>query len=130
MAYEIRFIQRLAALGRTDIMAQFAYAFRYIDDLCWINVGDAHKFLDPTQPKISSNPYWIYPLHISDIKPEVSGFSSINPCHGIHAHFMNILVSVSDEISGAYTLQKFDKRRDLPFAYTQYIKFLSNRPVK
>ena len=130
MAYEIRFIQRLAALGRTDIMAQFAYAFRYIDDLCWINVGDAHKFLDPTQHKISSNPYWIYPLHILDIKPEVYGFSSINPSHGIHAHFMNILVSVSDEISGAYTLQKFDKRRDLPFAYTQYIKFLSNRPVK
>ena len=27
-------------------------------------------------------------------------------------------------------MQKFDKQRDLPFAYTQYIKFNSNRPVK
>ena len=130
MAYEIRFIQRLAALGRTDIMNQFAYAFRYIDDLCWINVGDAHKFLDPTQPKTLSNPYWIYPLHILDIKQEVSKFSRLNPSHGVKAHFMNVLVNVSDEISGTFTIQKFDKRRDLPFAYTQYIKFLSNRPVK
>lgn len=43
---------------------------------------------------------------------------------------MNVLVSISDENSGIFTMQKFDKRRDLPFAYTQYIKFNSNRPVK
>lgn len=90
-----------------------------------------HKiFLDPTQPRTMSNPYWIYPLHILDIKPEISCFSDRVPSHGIKAHFMNILVSISDENSGIFTLQKFDKRRDLPFAYTQYIKFNSNRPVK
>ena len=130
MSYEIKFIQRLASLGRTDIMTKFAHAFRYIDDLCWLNVGNAQVFLDPTQPRVMSNPYWIYPLHILDIKPEVSSFSNKDPTHGMIAHFMNVLVSISNEESGIFTMQKFDKRRDLPFAYTQYIKFSSNRPVK
>ena len=130
MSYEIKFIQRLANLGRTDIMTRFAHAFRYIDDLCWLNVGNAQIFLDPTQPRIMSNPYWIYPLHILDIKTEVSCFSNSDPSLGINAHFMNVLVSISDEKFGIFTMQKFDKRRDLPFAYTQYIKFSSNRPVK
>ena len=130
MSYEIRFIQRLAKLGQVEVMTRFAHAFRYIDDLCWLNVGDAQIFLDPTQPRNMSNPYWIYPLHILDIKPEVSYFSNLNPSHGIKAHFMNVLVSISDEKSGIFTIQKFDKRRDLPFAYTQYIKFNSNRPIK
>lgn len=64
MSYEIKFIQRLAKLGRVDIMEKFQYAFRYIDDLCWINNGEAQIFLDPQQPRTSSNPFWIYPLHI------------------------------------------------------------------
>ena len=130
MSYEIRFIQRLARLGRRDIMSRFEHAFRYIDDLCWLNVGDARIFLDPTQSRTMSNPYWIYPLHILDIKPEVTNFSNLSPSHGIKAHFMNVLVSISEESTGIFTMQKFDKRRDLPFTYTQYIKFNSNRPVK
>ena len=130
MSYEIKFIQRLAKLGRVDLMARFAYAFRYIDDLCWVNIGNAQLFLDPNQPRVLSNPFWIYPLHILEIKTEVSNFSITNPSHGINAHFMNVLVNVSNEIFGTFTLQKFDKRRDLPFTYTQYIKFNSCRPVK
>ena len=130
MSYEIKFIQRLAKLGRTDIMARFSHAFRYIDDLCWINVGNAQLFLDPTQPRTMNNPYWIYPLHILEIKTEVSNFSLANPSYGVTAHFMNVLMSISNEDSGVFTLQKYDKRRELPFTYTQYIKFNSNRPVK
>ena len=130
MSYEIKFIQRLAKLGRTDIMAKFSHAFRYIDDLCWINVGNAQLFLDPTQPRTMENPYWIYPLHILEIKTEVSNFSVTNHGYGVIAHFMNVLLSISNEDNGIYTLQKYDKRRDLPFSYTQYIKFNSNRPVK
>jgi hypothetical protein len=60
----------------------------------------------------------------------VSKFSTTNPNHGVKAHFMNVLVDVSCENIGTFTLQKFDKRRDLPFTYTQYIKFNSCRPVK
>lgn len=110
-------------------MTKFAYAFRYIDDLCWLNVGNAQIFLDPTQPRVMSNPYWIYPLHILDIKLELSCFSNKDTSHGIKAYFMNVLVSISDEESRIFTMQKFDKRRDLPFAYTQYIKLSSNRLV-
>ena len=39
-------------------------------------------------------------------------------------------MSISNEDHGLFTHQKFDKRRDLPLSYTQYIKFNSNRPIK
>ena len=130
LSYEIKFIQRLARLGKADMMTKFQFAFRYIDDLCWLNVGNAEIFLDPQQPRTPDNPFWIYPLDIIEIKTEVSQFSQIAPKHGIIAHFMNVLIHVDEETSGKYTMQKFDKRRDLPFKYTQFIMFKSNRPVK
>ena len=129
LSYEIKFIQRLAKLGRADLMNRFQFAFRYIDDLCWLNVGDAGLFLDPEQPRTPDNPYWIYPLDIIEIKTEVSQFSQISPKHGILAHFMNVLIHVNEDTS-EYIMRKFDKRRDLPFKYTQFIMFQSNRPVK
>lgn len=43
---------------------------------------------------------------------------------------MNVLMSISNEDKGEFTLQKFDKRGRLPFSYTQYIKFSSNKLVK
>ena len=130
LSYEIKFIQRLARLGRSDIMSKFKYAFRYIDDLCWLNVGMANIFLDPLQPRNMDNPFWIYPLDIIEIKTEVSQFSESSPQFGVKAHFMNVLICVTDEHSGKFLMQKFDKRRDLPFKYSQFIKFKSNRPVK
>ena len=130
LSYEIRFIQRLARLGKTEIMSKFKYAFRYIDDLCWLNVGEAHMFLNPKQPKHKDNPFWIYPLDIIEIKTEVSQFSEYFPQAGIKAHFMNALISITDERSGMFVMQKFDKRRELPFKYSQFIKFKSNRPIK
>ena len=130
VSYEIKFIQRLARLGKTEIMSKFKYAFRYIDDLCWLNVGEADVFLNPTQTRHKDNPYWIYPLDIIEIKTEVSQFSECFPRLGIKAHFMNVLITVADENSGMFIMQKFDKRRELPFKYSQFIKFQSNRPVK
>lgn len=129
MLYEIKFIQRLAKLGRVDLMAEFAHAFRYINDLCWLNVGEAQIFLDSKQPRTRSSHFWIYPLHILEIKTEVSNFSMTDPNHDIKAHFMNVLVNVSNEKLETFTLQKFDKRLDLPFIYMKYIKFNSCRPV-
>ena len=130
MSYEIKFIQRLARLGQTKILSKFKHAYRYIDDLCWINVGEANIFLDPTQPRHKDNPLWIYPLDILEIKAEVSQFSINNPLYGIKAHFMNVLLTVTNEELGSFIMQKYDKRRELPFSYSQYIKFKSNRPVK
>jgi hypothetical protein len=43
---------------------------------------------------------------------------------------MNVEISVNTERNELYTFKKFDKRRALPFNYTQYIKFKSNRCVK
>lgn len=72
MSYEIKFIQRLARLVHTSIMAQIAYAFKYIDDLCWLNASNAKIFFGPTQPRMISNLYWIYPPRIIDIKMKVT----------------------------------------------------------
>jgi hypothetical protein len=130
LSYEIKFIQRLARLGQIEIMSKFKHAYRYIDDLCWLNVGNANIFLDPTQPRHMDNPFWIYPLDIIEIKTEVSQFSENHPQSGIKAHFMNVLITVTNENSGMFIMQKFDKRRELPFKYSQFIKFKSNRPVK
>lgn len=128
--YEISFIQRLARLGRTDLMSKFQSAFRYIDDLCWVNTGNPMDFLSPDQERIGSNPHWIYPLDVLQIKCEVSKYAEHDPTRGTQAHFMNMEIQVSELELGAYSTRKFDKRRALPFAYTQYIRFRSNRPIK
>jgi len=87
-------------------------------------------FLSPEQARSEENPYWIYPLNVLEIKNEVSQYSVGNPSRGIAANFMNIQISITDDQSMTYCTKKFDKRRSLPFAYTQYIKFKSNRPIK
>ena len=128
--YEIGFIQRLAKLGRTDLLQRFQYAYRYIDDLCWLNTVNPMEFLSPQQERLPTNPYWIYPLHVLEIKCEVVKYSELNPMKGILANFMNLEIRVSEKDPKAYSIRKFDKRRSLPFPYTQYIKFHSNRPIK
>ena len=130
MSYEIQFIQRLARLGQTTILSKFKHSFRYIDDLCWINVGEANLFLDPTQPRHKDNPLWIYPLDIIEIKIKVSQFSIKYPQSFIKAHFMNVLLTITNEDFGMFIMQKCDKRCELPFIYSQFIKFKLNRPVK
>jgi hypothetical protein len=45
-------------------------------------------------------------------------------------HFMNMEVFVKELEPQLYTFRKYDKRRALPFQYTQYIKFKSNRNVR
>jgi hypothetical protein len=55
--YEITFIQRLVTLQRHDLLSKFQYVYRYIDDLCWINVGNPQEFLNPTQPRTPQNPF-------------------------------------------------------------------------
>jgi hypothetical protein len=128
-SYEIQFIQRLARLGRVDLLSKFKYAFRYIDDLCFINVQNPRDFLSPLQPRTQDNPYWIYPLNVLEIKEETTSFSQETPRKGIHAHFMNVELRVNEANLVLFSFRKFDKRRSLSFAYTQYIKFHSNRAV-
>lgn len=128
--YEVQFIQRLAKLGRPDLMSKFKFAFRYIDDICWFNVGNPYDFLDPSQPRSPENPYWIYPLHLLEIKTEIEHFAPDDPSRGISAHFMNLHIHINVNEPAYFVLQKYDKRRSLPFQYTQFIKFHSNRPIR
>ena len=129
LAYESQFIMRLAKLQRPDLMRKFKNAYRYIDDLCLINVTCPREFLLPSQPRTDSNPWWIYPLHVLEIKEETSRSTSDYPTGFTVAHFMNVAVTIHDPDSGKFSFTKFDKRRTLPFQYTQYIKFRSNRSV-
>jgi hypothetical protein len=129
LSYETKFIQRLAKFGRADLLAKFRYAFRYIDDLCFINIGNPRDFLSPLQPRTKDNPYWIYPLDVLEIKEETIAFSLTVPGKGILAHFMNAEFQANEELPTLFSFRKFDKRRNLPFAYTQYIKFHYNRAV-
>jgi hypothetical protein len=127
--YETGFISRLATLGRTDLMRRFKYSFRYIDDLCILNNGDILQFMDPNSERIASNPFWIYPLGIVEIKSEIDKFSMVFPQRGTSAHFMNMQISVINESMGEFRTHKFDKRRSLPFQYSQFLQFKSNRSV-
>ena len=79
LQYEASFITRLAKLGRVDLMKRFRYLFWYIDDLFILNNGHIWQFLDPNSERVPSNPFWIYPLHIVEIKSEIDGY-------GMHAH--------------------------------------------
>jgi hypothetical protein len=130
LTYEIKFIQRLARLQRKDLLTKFQSAFRYIDDLCWINTGNPMEFLSPSQACTPDNPFWVYPLDMLEIKYEVAKFAADDPLRGIQAHFMNLDICVSESMHGTYETCKYDKRRSLPFKYTQYIMYKSNRPIK
>lgn len=129
--YEISFIQRLAKLGRSDLMARFLHAKSYIDDFCWFNFETPSQFLDPTMPRTAENPFWIYPLNVVDIEVEVTNFK-LNPkgcLVGTNAHFLSFNFCIDDLQTGAYNFTKYDKRRDLPFHISQFIHLQSNRSI-
>ena len=62
------------------------------------------------------------------IKPEVTTYDTRNPLRGISANFMNITLEINE--TSEYMIRKHDKRRSLPFSYTQFLKFRSNRPIR
>jgi hypothetical protein len=130
LTYEVKFTQRLARLGCTDLMAKFLYPHCYIDDICWFNVGNPQAFLCPTQPYTEENPFWIYPLQVLEIKPKITAYDLADSTRGVATHFMNMQITILDDDKGLYSMRKFDKRRDLPFGYSQFIHFASNRLVK
>ena len=127
--YGANFITRLGKLGRTDLMKRFRSSFRYIDDLCVLNNGDISQFFNPNSERVLSNPYWIYPLGIVEIKSEIDRFSTLFPQRGTNAHFMNIQISIINEVEGVFRTHKFDKRRNLPFQYSQFLQFKSIRSM-
>jgi hypothetical protein len=87
--YECQFIMRLTKLGRTNIINIFIYATRYMDDICLINVGNSNLFLDPYNPRMEDNPFYIYPLDIMQIKSQVIKYDANLLSKRIKANFMN-----------------------------------------
>jgi hypothetical protein len=69
--YEWRFIDRLLRLQQQYLLPLFSRWFRYIDDLRVINNPIILKFLDPQQSRDPNNPFWIYPLHLLEVKSTV-----------------------------------------------------------
>lgn len=55
--YKVRFIQRLAKLRQHNFMNKFAHAFRYIDNLCWLNVTTTVEFLNNIQAHSKDNSF-------------------------------------------------------------------------
>ena len=107
--YELTFVMRIAKLGRVDLMAKFQSAFRYIDDLYWLNVGNPREFLCPSEPRLESNPIWVYLLNVLEIKYKVSKFAVSDSACSIKAHFMILEIELYEHQPGAYETCKFDK---------------------
>lgn len=72
MAYEIQFVTRLVRLGLYGLLPRLEHTYQYIDDICALNNQEFTRFLDPDQPRVSDNPWWIYPLDLVEIKSEIS----------------------------------------------------------
>lgn len=130
ISYKIKFLQRLARLQQHHFLPLFEYTYRYIDDFCTLNNPRIANFLDPQQPRLPMNPFWIYPLDIVSMQPEFDSHAPDQPSIGLSGHFLNVYVSILDQLTGMYETTKFDKRRALPFPFQQYIQFKSNRPIR
>lgn len=126
MSYEVRFLLRLASLGRYDLLHHFQSCFRYIDDLCVLNNEVIHLFLQSDAPRTADNPFWIYPLGIVEIKTELDAHKANCPFSGIKGHFLNVQLEIVNTTTGEFTSSKFDKRRHLPFQFQQYIQYKTN----
>lgn len=112
MAYEICFISRLILLRRFDLLDIFEQAYRYNDDICVLNAPSIDKFLDPDQDRSSDNPWWIYPLGLMEIKPEITSTRFENPNWGIDVHFLSIRVMIFDIIVGSYIYDRKIRQKE------------------
>jgi hypothetical protein len=57
-------------------------------------------------------------------------YAQDDPTRGVRAHFMNLDIILDEASKGAFHTCKYDKWCDLPFEFSQYIQFNSNRPIK
>jgi hypothetical protein len=130
--YEWHFVSRLMRLGMHSVLPKFRYWFRYIDDLLLVNGLHPRWFFNPRMPQTADSPYWIYPLHILVMSPEVVEWSKdpIGRSIGTKVHFLNFTIAVhAPGTPGGYTLHRFVKRKTLPFPTVLYLQCASNRPV-
>ena len=96
------------------------------------------RFFDKNQPRTENNPFWIYPLHILELKPELvcstadaTGYNDHDPLSGACINYLSFTLTLDDPgtLFSTYTLRRYVKRRTLPFPTMQYVFYNSNRPV-
>ncbi len=132
--YEWQFLERLVMLEQFHLLTLFQFWFQYIDDVRVINNPIISRFLDPTQPRVPSNPYWIYPLHILEIKPTVEAFSvgmfgEERVPIGVHTTFLHFECNlVLPGVAGGYEFRRRNKALALDFPVALFIRYFSNRP--
>ena len=117
-------------LGTVDLMKLFKYSFRYMDTYIFWIAGTHYNSLILTLKEFHPIPFG-YVLWTSsiEIKIETDRISIVFLQQGTNAHFMNIQISIINEKDGLFWTQHFDKRRNLPFQYAQFLQFWSNRSV-
>ena len=80
--------------------------------------------MDPSQPLTSSNPYWIYPLHIIQLKLTSTTCKEIT----LQSTFLCVTVKLTKPFIGSYTSRINWKKDKLPCNNISYIFLHSNRP--
>ena len=117
-------------LGTVDLMKLFKYSFRYMDTYIFWIAGTHYNSLILTLKEFHPIPFG-YVLWTSsiEIKMETDRISIVFLQQGTNAHFMNIQISIINEKDGLFWTQHFDKRRNLPFQYAQFLQFRCNRSI-
>jgi len=109
MAYERRFIRELIALGKGHVARSFASTTRFLDDALFLAnpVVDDYLVFDPAVP----GDVGLYPSTILHLEETTVGDG--------HAHYMDLDISY-DVTSGRYSLDLWDKRKDLNIAIIRF----------
>ena len=122
--FEVSFVKRLMTLNLHNILPIFNLSFCFIDDLAFINNNMIAYFLDPSQPLSQSNPYWIYPLHIINLKLTSIVMDSIT----LSTTYLCSIIELSKPFIGFYTSKIHWKKDKLPCNNISSIFLHSNRP--
>jgi len=84
---------RLAKLDRTNIINIFKYATKYMDDICWILLGIQTYFWTHMIPGWMTTFFWLYPLNIVEIKPQVIKYDANSSSRGLEP-ILKICISI------------------------------------
>jgi hypothetical protein len=133
MMYECQAVMRMNRLALNlehsrQLLTEWKYCFRLIDDMRFINAPNLARFLrNPTGTGDKNALGWIYPACVGiDITYDVD----INNSSGGSTQttqYLDILTHIQPD--GSYTTEVYDKQSKLPIIPINYIALQSNRPV-
>lgn len=80
--------------------------------------------MDPSQPLLNSNPYWIYPLHIIQLKNTTTMCGNLT----LNTSFLCTSISLISPFFGNYQFGLIWRKDKLPWRNISFIFANSNRP--